>query len=288
VIVPDGFLAMLPFEALNTAETGDPAYLTDAHSITYTQSASVLTWTRKFSRAPAKKTLFALADPIFSANDPRLVATAKTDATSQDAPRASTPTGLAFRRLPETETEVETLAAILGVEARPPDVLVGTSATKATLQKTDLSAYRYLHFATHAAALGQPGRVNEPFLVLNQTGNQPGDNGLLTMSEIMGLKLSSELVVLGACDTGVGDVLEGDGVASLASAFQFAGAESVVLSLWELPSEATLPFMRAFYQELKLGNSKVDALQSGRDAMRRLYPDPYYWAVFALYSGASP
>jgi len=77
------------------------------------------------------------------------------------------------------------------------------------------------------------------------------------------------------------------GVASLASAFQFAGAESAVLSLWELPSEATLPFMRAFYQQLKQGRSKLEALQSGRDALRRQYPDPYYWAVFALYSGAA-
>lgn len=299
ILVPDGPLALLPFEALNTAETGDPAFLSAGHSITYAQSAAVLTWTRKFNRAPAEKPLFALADPIFAPSDPRFVASAPapqealSDTTSQDdpplpAPQPPAPAGYTFRRLPETQTEVQALASILGVEPRPPDVLVGPSAAKATLQRTDIGAYRYLHFATHAAALGQPGRVNEPFLVLNQVGNPPGDDGLLTMSEIMDLKLNSELVVLGACDTGVGDVLEGDGVASLASAFQFAGAESVVLSLWELPSEATLPFMRAFYQDLKQGRSKVEALRSGRDAMRRLYPDPYYWAVFALYSGAAP
>jgi CHAT domain-containing protein len=129
--------------------------------------------------------------------------------------------------------------------------------------------------------------VNEPFLVLTQIGNPPGDDGLLKMSEIMDLKLRSDLVVLGACDTGEGDILEGDGVASLASAFQFAGAESVVLSLWELPSEATLPFMQTFYEQLKLGHSKTEALQMSRAAMRRQHADPYYWAVFALYSGAS-
>lgn len=298
IIIPDSFLALLPFEALNTSQTGDPNFLAAKHSIIYAQSASVLTWIRKFRRAPTPKPLFALADPIFGPTDSRLIASPSTLPAS--APRStdqtedSMPPPLVapsavhtFRRLPETQIEVETLATILGIEPRPPDVLIGASAAKTTVEKTDLAVYRYLHFATHGAALGEPGRVNEPFLVLNQVGNPPGDNGLLTMSEIMDLKLNSELVVLGACDTGAGDVLEGDGVASLASAFQFAGAESVVLSLWELPSEATLPFMRAFYQQLKQGRSKLEALESARDAMRRQYPDPYYWAVFALYSGAA-
>ena len=298
VIVPHGFLALLPFEALNTASTGNPSFLATSHSIVYAQSASVLTWSRKFKRVPAGKPLFALADPIFSVSDPRFIASASDpqratpEATSQDDLPVSQPqllpaAGNTFHRLPETQTEVKTLASILGVEPRPPDVLIGPYATKAALLKADLAAYRYLHFATHAAALGDPGRVNEPFLVLNQVNNPPGNNGLLTMSEIMDLKLNSDLVVLGACDTGAGDVLEGDGVASLASAFQFAGAESVVLSLWELPSDATLPFMRAFYQSLKQGRNKDEALQAGRDAMRSLYPDPYYWAVFALYSGSA-
>lgn len=298
VIIPDGFLALLPFEALNTTKTGDPTFLATSHLIVYAQSASALTWARKFRRAPTPKPLFAVADPVFSATDPRLVASpsappATTSSVidqaeeSMPSPSVAPSSGPTFRRLHETQIEVETLSTILGIEPRPPDVLIGASAAKATLKKTDLAAYRYLHFATHAAALGEPGLVNEPFLVLSQVGNPPGDNGLLTTSEIMDLKLNSELVVLGACDTGEGDVFEGDGVASLASAFQFAGAESVVLSLWEVPSEAALSFTSAFYRQLKQGRSKLEALQSGRDAMRLQYPDPYYWAVFALYSGAT-
>ena len=287
IIVPDGFLALLPFEALNTASAGDPRFLALDHSIIYAQSASVLTLTRRFKRPPARKPLFALADPIFASSDPRLVpAQANVAGDSQAATPDSSPPAVTFRRLSETQAEVKMVASIIGIQPRPPDLLLGPSATKDTVLKTDLAAYRILHFATHAAALGEPGRVNEPFLVLNQVGNPPGDNGLLTMSEIMDLKLNSDLVVLSACDTGAGDILEGDGVASLASAFQFAGAESVVLSLWELPSAATLPFMRAFYQELKQGRSKAEAFAAGREAMRHEYPDPYYWAVFALYSGA--
>jgi CHAT domain-containing protein len=287
IIVPDSFLALLPFEALNTASTGDPSFLDVDHSILYAQSASVLVWTRQFKRAATQRLLFAVADPIFTSSDPRIINTALAPQNTLQKDRNAARSPALFRRLPETQTEVDTLASILGVEARPPDVLVGAEASKQSLQKSDLAAYRYLHFATHAVALGDPGVINEPFLVLRQVGNAPDDNGLLTMSEIMDLKLNSDLVVLSACDTGEGDVLEGDGVASLASAFQFAGAQSVVLSLWEVPSEAAVSFMRTFYQELKLGHSKAEALRSGRQATRRLYPNPYYWADFILYSGAA-
>jgi CHAT domain-containing protein/tetratricopeptide (TPR) repeat protein len=282
IIVPDGFLGLLPFEALTTNQNDNPSFLGIDHSITYAQSASVLAWARSFKRNVGAKPLFALADPIFDANDPRYK-----PSTSAPSVVDSVLPGHSYRRLAETQTEVDSLASIMHVDARPPDVLSGQYAAKSTLQKIDLGAYRYLHFATHAAILGDPGRVNEPFLVLSQVGNPPGDDGLLKMSEIMDLKLNSEMVVLGACDTGRGDILEGDGVASLASAFQFAGAETVVLSLWELPSEATQRFMQSFYQNLKDGRSKTEALQLSRDAMRRQYSDPYYWAVFTMYSGAS-
>ena len=289
---------MLPFEALVTSiGSGEPSYLGFEHLVSYAPSASVLAWTRNFNRIQAQKPLFALADPIFAASDPRYrpassppalerVSAESTLKTNQTSIPSSRPVHV-YRRLPETQAEVESVASIVGVEPRLPDVLIGAAASKAAVQKTNLEAYRYLHFATHAAMMGEPGRVNEPFLVFNQVGNDAGDDGLLRMSEIMDLKLNAEMVVLGACDTGRGDLLEGDGVASLASAFQFAGAESVVLSLWELPSEATLPFMKSFYQNLKQGHSKAEALQLSRDAMRSQHPDPYYWAVFALYGGSA-
>ena len=174
------------------------------------------------------------------------------------------------------------------VAPRPPDVLIGAAANEAMLRATDLGAYRVIHYATHAEVLGESGRVNELFPVLGQVGNDAADDGLLTMSEIMELKLNSDLIVLVACDTGRGDVFEGDGVASLASAFQFAGAERVILSLWELPSEAALLYMETFYRHLKEGNGKAEALQLSRDVMRKRYVDPYYWAVFVLYGSELP
>lgn len=80
----------------------------------------------------------------------------------------------------------------------------------------------------------------------------------------------------------------GEGVASLASAFQFAGTQSVLLSLWELPSQVSLTYMETFYQYLKSGHGKAQALQLSKDQMRKQYTDPYYWAVFILYDAARP
>ena len=111
----------------------------------------------------------------------------------------------------------------------------------------------------------------------------------MKMSEVMNLNLSAELVVLAACDTGRGDVFQGDGVASLASAFMYAGADNVLLSLWKLPSRPTVLFMRKFYEFVHEGHSEMEALQLSKEAMRSVYKDPYYWAVFVLYaSGNAP
>ncbi len=291
VIVPDGILGLLPFEALPGVldDEGTPSsFLGSVRRVSYAQSASLLTMRRNSKRTSAPKAFFALGDPVFGPSAPRFRGqlNSSTEDTRMQVNALSVGSrARTYKRLPETRLEVTALAAINKVAPRPPNVLLGENATESNLREIDLGEYKILHFATHAEALGIPGLVNEPFLVLNQIGNDSNVDGLLTMSEIMNLRLRSSLVVLAACDTGGGDVFEGDGVASLASAFQFAGAQSVLLSLWEVPSQATLYFMRHFYDHLKAGHTQGEALQLSRTAMRKRFPDPYYWAVFVLYSG---
>jgi CHAT domain-containing protein/Flp pilus assembly protein TadD len=299
IVVPDGILGLLPFEALVMAHGVDnspPTFLGAQHRVSYVQSTSIMALARNSTSRRAEKPFFALADPIFSSADPRYTKlqgqgaseNTNTQKVGENSSLSASSRRVShfhsYRRLPETQVEVETLASIMGTAPREPDVLTGNAANEATLRKVDLGAYRFIHFATHAA-LGEPGYVDEPFLVLGQVQNDVHQDGLLTMREIMEFELRSELVVLSACDTGRGDVFEGDGIASLASAFQFAGAETVVLSLWELPSKAALAYMEMFYRYLKKGHGKAKALQLSRVAMRRRYVDPYYWAVFVLYSG---
>ncbi|MDD5168698.1 MAG: CHAT domain-containing protein, partial [Syntrophales bacterium] len=89
--------------------------------------------------------------------------------------------------------------------------------------------------------------------------------------------------VLSACSTGRGRMQEGEGVASFARAFQHAGAKSIVVSLWEVPSTATVEFMKSFYGHLKAGKGKAFALNLARAEVRAKYPSPLYWAPFVLY-----
>jgi CHAT domain-containing protein len=157
------------------------------------------------------------------------------------------------------------------------------NATEARLRQSPLSQYRYLHFATHADLPGKVQGVNEPFILLGQVDNITGDDGLLTMSKVLGLKLNAEMVVLSACLTGRGQVMEGEGVANFARAFQYAGARSVVVSLWEVASKPTVEYMSTFYNYLKKGRSRADALHLARQKIKSVYPNPYYWAPFILH-----
>jgi hypothetical protein len=121
-----------------------------------------------------------------------------------------------FPPLPETEDEVRAIARIFGVKPQPPDVLLGLSASETGLRQVALRQYRYLHFATHADLPGTVRGIREPFLILGQVENRGSDDGFLTLSEVLGLGLDADLVVLSACSTGRGKLMEGEGVANFA------------------------------------------------------------------------
>lgn len=309
IIVPDGILGLLPFEALVMKEgsgTNDSVYVGDRFSIRYYQSASVLAFQRTVQGEKPERVLFSLGNPIFSKEDPRYIAwkdgkpeqreqlvVAGLDKYSFRAlatGRGVTIIGrdpqdkeLEYRPLPETEEEVVEIARIMGVEATPPDVLLSVRANETEFRKVKLDQYRYIHFATHADLPGEVQGINEPFILLGQVENDKGDDGFLTLSEVLGLKLNADLVVLSACLTGRGKLMEGEGVISFARAFQHAGAQSVLVSLWETASAETVQFMKNFYGYLKAGKSKQEALNLARKDMKAKYPNPFYWAVFILH-----
>ncbi|MCX5814571.1 MAG: CHAT domain-containing protein, partial [Proteobacteria bacterium] len=179
--------------------------------------------------------------------------------------------------------EVRQIAKLFNAPPNPPDILLGINANETTFKQTPLADYRYLHFATHGDLPGKLQGINEPFLLLGQVENQGNDNGFLTLSKALGLKLDADMVVLSACMTGRGKVMEGEGVVNFARAFQHAGARSVVVSLWEVASQETVEYMTTFYRYLKDGKSRSEALSLTRNAMKKKYPNPFYWAPFVLY-----
>jgi CHAT domain-containing protein/Tfp pilus assembly protein PilF len=308
IIVPDGILGLLPFEAL-VLKPGQnlqgSVFVGDKYNLTYYQSAAVLALKRRLREEPASRPFFALGNPVFSEKDERCragqavaqpgnVVLRKGKATAFRAlatqadwgkTTRTDPSGqeLEYCALPETEKEVRAIAGLWGVTPAPPDVLLNLEANETVLKKSPLRDYRYLHFATHADLPGKVQGIKEPFILLGQVRNDPGDDGFLTLSEVLGLKLRAQMVVLSACVTGRGKVMEGEGVANFARAFQHAGAQSVVVSLWEVASNEAVEYMTLFYGHLKEGKSRLEALQLARRAIKAKYPQPFFWAVFILH-----
>ncbi|MHB9072084.1 MAG: CHAT domain-containing protein [Desulfobaccales bacterium] len=308
IIVPDGILGLLPFEALVLKQgqgLSDSVFVGDKYPLTYYQSAAVLALKRRLQEEPAGRLLFALGNPVFCDQDERCLASppgvkpaagetgklAKAAftalATSEEWGKTTRGSDkgqeLVYPPLQETEGEVRAIAGLLGVKPSPPDVLLNLQANETLLKKSPLQDYRYLHFATHADLPGKVQGIKEPFILLGQVGNQAGDNGFFTLSKVLGLKLKAQMVVLSACVTGRGKVMEGEGVANFARAFQHAGAQSVVVSLWEVASDAAVEYMTLFYGHLKDGKSRLEALQLARQAIKAKYPQPFFWAVFILH-----
>jgi len=265
LLCPDGPLLVLPFSALALPGTGGATRRLAEVAPLHT-ALSVTVWEGlKRSRAEGGARpirLLTYADP---------------------APSAAL-RDLGLPPLPAARAEGEALAALFGPRAL---LREGDLATEADA-KREAPGFPYLHFACH----GLLGGVSplDAALVLAPGPGKAGasDNGLLQAWEIFeGLRLDADLVTLSACDTGVGKVQGGEGLVGLSRAFQYAGARSLLVSLWRVDDTSTAALMRRFYGHLAAGESKDEAL---RAAQRELWrgeegPDaalPAHWAAFQL------
>lgn len=164
-------------------------------------------------------------------------------------------------------------------------VLLGNAATETIVQQ-QLPQAHLAHFATHGLLdYGTPDLLEDEVpgaIVLSKDGSH---NGLLTSSEILNLQLQADLVVLSACDTGLGR-LSGDGVNGLARSFLLAGASNVIVSLWSVPDAPTAALMTEFYRQWQSGLDKAQALRQAMLITLKTHPDPKDWAAFTLVGSA--
>jgi hypothetical protein len=145
----------------------------------------------------------------------------------------------------------------------------------------DLGGFRFVHFATHGFFPVEPG-IREPALVLSYDGEDEG-RMMLTLSEVLQLKIHAEMVVLSACNTGSGRVTGAEGVTSLGTAFLAAGASSVTVSLWKVEDKSTSILMQQFYRNLLSGMSKKAALAAAKSTLAsKGYTNPFFWPPFVL------
>ena len=290
VVVPDGALQRLPFSMLPLTK-GEP--LVVAHEVVVLPSASAMAVLRSeiSGRKPARKTLAVFADPVFDSNDPRAgrtVASAGPPAAPEATrilqhladPSSSASAVLRIPRLPYTAQEAD---QIIGVARGGANLkAMGFEASRATATSGQLSDYRYIHFATHGYLDTEQPSLSA--LVLSQIDEkgQPED-GFLRVNDIYNARLSADLVVLSACQTGLGKEVRGEGLMGLTRAFLYAGAPRVIVSLWNVNDRATAELMSSLYRSmLRDGKSPAAALRAAQLGLRKQkrWESPYYWAAF--------
>jgi CHAT domain-containing protein len=278
IVVPDGLLHYLPFEAL----MHDGRYLIEEHEISYDPSASLLgLWQDSGSRVDGgdKLELLAVGDPVF---EPKAPAAGKRPRNGSHKPARLTLTarGFGLAPLPRTRDEVQQIAGLFPADRRR--VLLGSESTESAIKHEPLRRYRRLHFATHSLIDEQnPARS----AVVLTPDDGAGEDGFLEASEIARLGLDCDLAVVSACQTGRGKLLSGEGVVGLSRAFLYAGARTVVVSLWNVSDISTAQFMKNFYQDLTGGMANAAALRRAKLQMLnggQQTRHPYYWSSFVM------
>jgi CHAT domain-containing protein len=192
---------------------------------------------------------------------------------------------ITFPRLPQTSKLAQNLQTNV-FSGQPVELLSGISASEQELRKKELAQYRYIVFATHGILDNTVPYLKEPALVFGQIGTDAGErtkDGFLTLSEVMQLKLHADVVALTACQTGLGKNVSGEGVMGLGRAFQYAGAKSVLVSLWSVSEDSTTLMAEKFFTYLKEDKTKREAIRLARaDARKKGYEHPFFWAPFIL------
>jgi CHAT domain-containing protein/Tfp pilus assembly protein PilF len=275
LIVSDGPLQVLPFAALMRNEK---EYLVEWKALHTVVSATVYGEIRKMRHPVENK-----ATDLVAFGDPRLAVMGKSDVqrTSNTELRFASERGFSFTRLPFSRLEVESIVALDPKHSR---AYLGADATEERAKSLGKNV-RYLHFATHGL-LDEKFPLNSALVLTMPENVEAGkENGLLQAWEIFEqVRLDADLVTLSACNTGLGQELSGEGLIGLTRAFQYAGARSILASLWSVDDLRTMQLMKSFYSRLRAGASKDEALRQAEiDLLHtRASANPYYWAAFSL------
>jgi len=306
-ISPDGNLNLIPFEVLLDSEG---KYLMEDHSITYVAAGRDIM--RFTDTTVAQGDGLIMADPDYDMGLQEKTQVAKTMGiieTRGPAPITRDAKDLRFKRLPDTKKEANVVEKILRESYK---TNVRNYQDKKALEEVLMTAKepRVLHLATHGYFLKDEEVKHEPkmgFLSsdidrmvdigienpmlrsgivlagVNASLKEGRDDGVVSAEKILGLRLKgTDLVVLSACDTGVGDVKSGEGVFGLKRSFILSGAKTVVMSLWSIPSKETTELMTDFYTLMAKGKTKAEALREARLNLMKRKPNPFYWGAFVM------
>jgi CHAT domain-containing protein len=313
LVIADGALQYIPFGALpgptmkarsaygqgqpgSTADTPTQTPLIESHEIVSLPSASTLAVLQRevSGRNPASRTVAVFADPVFDKDDPRVQ---NSDGGHTGGNTEETITEVLHRALRDANVCAgnQSIPRLLASREEADAILSATSprqifratdfdASRLTVTSADLSQYRVIHFATHGILDTERPELSGIVLSLVDRNGQ-AQNGFLRLHDIYNLNLPVDLVVLSACNTGLGREVKGEGLIGLTRGFMYAGAAGIVASLWKVDDEATAQLMKQFYKAMF--NDRLPpsaALRQAQLAMwkQKRWHAPYYWAAFVF------
>jgi CHAT domain-containing protein len=274
LVIPDGVLGYLPFDVLLAGSPQGAAtsfkthpYLLHRHQIGYCYSATL--WVEMQQNITSNRQLAAFA-PSFPGIGPQK---------KQMAMRGGLDT------LYYNQPEVRAIASVLKTSG----VFTGKDAIKSTFLQQSKHA-GILHIASHGIANDTASGYS--FIAFTSTHAHP-DSSRLYARELYNLRLNAAMVVLSACETGVGELKKGEGVVSLARAFAYAGAQSVISTLWSVNDASTTSIMQEMYKQLRAGAGKSEALQTSKISFLERGADdlaahPYYWSAYIAIGDMQP
>ncbi|MDP3537793.1 MAG: CHAT domain-containing protein [Azonexus sp.] len=305
-LIPHGSLGQIPLGILPTAPyqskagNAKAAWLIRKVAIVQQSSASsFLALRQRAASSEGRESFVGFGDPLFSrevsntgaAKVRKLRLMVRTEAVAQEAEPADRQ-AQAFARLsplPDTLIELEDIARTLKADPER-DLYLGSRATERNVKNGRLAGYRIVAFATHGLVPGELLGLDQPALALSNPvlSNDKENDGLLTLEEILGLRLNADWVVLSACNTGSGDGLQGEAVSGLGRGFFFAGARSLLVSNWAVETvSARLLTTGLFRTQLEEpGLTRAEALRRSMLLIMQSpepnYSHPAYWGPFTL------
>ena len=303
VIIPDQYLALLPFEALltkqvpeGTSYAGMP-YLIREFGISYSYSATLFcrTFPKENTRPPEIRPLndwLALA-PVFTDESAknltmesrRMLHQMKMMGTDSSLRRSfSIANGEYIPPLPGTEEEVKSIFSLFDQDNYKAKVELENMATEKFIKSGELKNYKILHFATHGFVNCQQPELSGILLAQDTSG---GEDGILFTDEIYNLDLDASLVVLSACETGLGKIQKGEGIIGLTRALLYAGSKNIIVSLWQVADQSTSDLMVDFYKNLLNHMNNQGYAEDLRKAKLKMiagktFAHPFYWSPFIL------
>ncbi|MCX6580188.1 MAG: CHAT domain-containing protein [Candidatus Aminicenantes bacterium] len=323
IIVPAGQLETIPFESLiiDNKKPGPPVYLLEKYRLKYVQSATLLSILRKnYNGDNTTKGFIGFGDPVYDYGNfkqgkpeqgtatkaPRhqelfynnifgvpsclraFVAVSNTTEKAEDIvdeikeihrDRFARAGGV-MDRLPQSGEEIQSIAQLFEKESLATKIYLRDQAAEENARADNMKDFAYIHFSCH-------GLLNDDFqcLVLSQLPGSKED-GYFTLNEIMNCDYNAKLIVLSACQTGLGKMARGEGITGLTRAFMYAGSPAVVASLWDVDDAATKELMVKFYSNMLEKNlDKVEALRQAKLELLKneKYSSPLYWSAFVMY-----